>query len=619
MDLKRYLAKQKVFLLNRLNPPALRFPALVTVFLLITSGILQAASVTKSANKTNYLLGDPVTWTLVVQPGDAAGSVTYQNAMSSLPSGWTNPGGGGWAGASWGIRAEGCSAGLNYGPYASSASGQYPQLISNFVAPANVEFDYQACLPTTATSGDDDTVFIPRYTDCQHYYMVRADQWQLSNTCGGNSMIFADSVSPNGGACTTTFSDGNSGATGVSKNTMPCIQRNTWYDYRVRICNGELMAKGWQDGTTEPGWQIDDPGAVPNAPGSFGFQANQGDITFRNLTVYALGAENNVVVTDSFPSCLTGLSSACGSFSGSNFTWNVGNFASACATPVTCNVTSSISCTCPTGPMTNIANITSSLGAGAPSTAIIDVGGFTLNKTTPNNSPITSNGPITYFLTLCNTGSTAYNAPLTLQDNLSGTGAINGLQFNGYGLGSGNLNDTNNWHTGPWVSSASVDMISNTATSPEFMVENIPGSTCVSIGLFYQINGFPSEPCTVMSNSASIVTAGCPVTTGSVPVTVCNSTPTFTPTPTNSFTRTPTFTPTRTATPTPTYTPTNSPTPTATPTNSPTRTPSFFPKNSTTATPTATPTNTPTLTRTLTPTNTPTNTVANTPTAPPTN
>ena len=625
MNLKRYLKPEAVLTINRLKPVNLHVFGWVAVFF-FTFGSAQPASVTKSSDKSNYLLGNPVTWTLVVQPGDAAGSVTYQYPMTSMPAGWTTTGGS-WAGASWGTRTEeggGCT-GLNYGPYGAGAANEYPQILSNVLAPANVEFDYQACLPSQAYSGDDDTIFIPRYTDCQNYYMIRGDAWDLSDTCGPNSMLFLDSVSPNGGACTTTFSDGNSGTTGVTKSNIPCIQRNIWYDYRVRICNGELMAKQWQDGTTEPGWEIDDPGAVPNAPGTFGFQANQGEITFRNLTVYALGAENNVVVTDTFPSCLTGLSSACGSFAGSNFTWNVGNFASACATPVTCNVTSNISCTCPAGPMTNIANITSSLGAGAPSTAIINVGSFTLTKSTTMSGPATQNGATPYNLVLCNTGSTAYNAVVTIQDNLN-PGGVSGLNFNGWSPpGGGNFNDLINWHNdGP----ASVQMINNATDSPEFGVEDIPGGACITIILNYQINGFPSEPCTVMSNSASIVTNGCPVTTNAVGITVCNSTPTFTPTPTNTPTKTPTYTPTNTPTmtltPTPSNTFTNTPTKTftATPTNTATPTRTFTPTNTPTTTDTFTltnsPTQTPTKTPTATPTTTPTNTLTQTPTNTPT-
>lgn len=94
-----------------------------------------------------------------------------------------------------------------------------------------------------------------------------------------------------------------------------------------------------------------------------------------------------------------------------------------------------------------------------------------------------------------------------------------------------------------------------------------------------------------------------------VVVTLQCGTPTPTPTPTPTETinyTTPTQTPTNTETPTPT--PTNTPTNTETPTNTPT------PGLSPTQTPTYTETPTPTLTNTETPTPTPTNTETSTPT-----
>jgi RHS repeat-associated protein len=92
------------------------------------------------------------------------------------------------------------------------------------------------------------------------------------------------------------------------------------------------------------------------------------------------------------------------------------------------------------------------------------------------------------------------------------------------------------------------------------------------------------------------------------------------PTPTNTPTRTPTSTPTKTATPTRTATPTATKTATATPTKTATATPTKTPTNTPTNTPTATatPTNTPTATATNTPTatETPTETPTSTPTPP---
>ena len=261
-----------------------------------------------------------------------------------------------------GIRTEtgGCT-GLNYGPYSTSAVGQYPQLISNVTAPANVEFTYEACLPTMASSGDDKIVFIPRYINCSNYYMVRGDQWHLSDTCGPSdtSMLFYDSMT--GSTCTqTTFTDGN---TIPGRNTsIPCIQRNQWYSYRVRICSGLLQAKTWPSGATEPGWQLSYTDSALNEAGNYGFEANQGDITFRNLNVSNLTAETGVVVTDNLPSCFSFNSSTLGSVTGNVFTWSVGNLA-VCNTPMTCTIVESIPSTC-SGLFTNTAAVTSDQGAG---------------------------------------------------------------------------------------------------------------------------------------------------------------------------------------------------------------------------------------------------------------
>ena len=99
-------------------------------------------------------------------------------------------------------------------------------------------------------------------------------------------------------------------------------------------------------------------------------------------------------------------------------------------------------------------------------------------------------------------------------------------------------------------------------------------------------------------------------------------TPTNTPTPTQTPTNTPTPTTTTTLTATPTSTPTNTPTQTGTPTNTPTQTgtpgasPTSTPTGTPTKTPTGTPTptNTPTTTTTLTATPTTTTTLTATPT-----
>jgi hypothetical protein len=170
-------------------------------------------------------------------------------------------------------------------------------------------------------------------------------------------------------------------------------------------------------------------------------------------------------------------------------------------------------------------------------TQICGSGAMSLSEEYTNASPVTANGPNDYEIVLCNSSSNFYFAGVTIQDNLN-YGSVVGMQFNGWSVpGGGNLNDTN-WHIdGP----VSVEMLSS-GTSPEFAVQNLPAATCVTVVLNYQINGFPSEPCVVMTNSASIVGSGCPVTTAMIPVSVCGSNPTASTTTTTTDTVTPTVT-----------------------------------------------------------------------------
>ena len=585
---------------------------MVFVFAMIVFESLSAdaATVVKTTNEQSYLPGNAITWTLVVEPGDAPSAVTFQNSLTGgiNASIWQSQATG-WTGGAWSSGANGFS----YGPSNSGTAGGsgYPQLVSTGTAGAtvgpNAEYVYQTMIPSYGSGGDDDSVFIFRNVNCQQYFNIRLDAYTLGSTCPGYGVLSYDTVVPNGAACSqTTWTGGDSGPLGVKYVEVPCVAYNSWWNVDIRVCNGQILAKAWPVGSPEPGWELNYTDATVNVAGSFGFQQDTSTTYFRNLTVYNLGAENNVIVTDPLPSCLTGLTSSCGSFSGSTFTWNVGNF-TVCQNPATCTITSQVSCTCPTGPMTNTAAVTSSLGTGVPGTAVVNIGGFTLAKTTSQTVPLTANAPITYSLVLCNTSSSTYTSAVTIQDVL---GANQHWNYNGFSYaGSGNISSLSQWYT-IGGSTAAVDMISS-STSPSFGVQNVPGGSCVTINLDYQENNIGSESCTVVNNYAYIPSSGsCGVTSATIPVTIAPNCSTPTPTPTS--TDTPTRTPTDTPTSTPTITPTKTPSSTATSTDTPTRTNTFTP------TPTTTPSNTPTPTPTITPTDTPTRTPTPTDTATPT-
>ena len=142
----------------------------------------------------------------------------------------------------------------------------------------------------------------------------------------------------------------------------------------------------------------------------------------------------------------------------------------------------------------------------------------------------------------------------------------------------------------------------------------------------FTINDRVTSPGNVWVVTGSVFTdpGGILVAIASTGQLFCPSTPTPTPTltetPGASPTQTPTETPTPTVTPTPGLPPSNTPTqtPTETPTLTPTETPTSTPTPTTTETPTPTTTETPTQTPTVTPTSTPTPTTTETPTPTPT-
>jgi hypothetical protein len=151
---------------------------------------------------------------------------------------------------------------------------------------------------------------------------------------------------------------------------------------------------------------VSDPDLNTFATGNFGFQANEGQTAFRNLTISTIPNET-ITVTDAFPTC-AGVPSWVGgggtghSFAGNTLTWNVGTL-SACSQGLTCTLASTIPCNC-TGSFTNVAT-GSGTGTTAPVSATVNVLGFTLTKSVSPVGPISANGPITFSLKLCTSGS----------------------------------------------------------------------------------------------------------------------------------------------------------------------------------------------------------------------
>src|SRR5579872_1535022 len=300
--------------------------ALLFSVLSLLAGSVQSATVIKTANASTYNLGDSVTWTLVVQPGVAPSAVTFQDGLTGGISGTWVSQSAGWGGGAW---TSDPTNGFYYGPGSSQTAGQdYPQLVTSGVTIGpNAEYLYQTMIPTYASGGDDDSVFIFRNVNCQTNYRIRLDAYTLGGSCPGFAILSYDTSAPAGAACSqTTATLGDGGTLGSTyAEVQPCYTYNSWWNVRILVCNGILYAKAWPVGTNEPaGWQLTNSGAtaqLQTSTGGVGFQMDNSHSYFRNLTVYSIGSENNVVVTDPFPGCLTGLTSSCGSFSGNTFTW----------------------------------------------------------------------------------------------------------------------------------------------------------------------------------------------------------------------------------------------------------------------------------------------------------
>jgi hypothetical protein len=225
---------------------------------------------------------------------------------------------------------------LWYAPTNCVSIGDYPQYINTGVVVGDAEFSYDTQIPSIGCQPQEDSVLIFRNIACNRYFMIRLDHFLGKDGCAadGNdrSKLFYDKTTPATaeGVCTPGVISGTFvGQAGEAD--ISCVVKNTWYSMRVRACGATILARAWQTGTTEPGaWQLSttDSALVTYPTGNFGFQANQGQTAFRNMTVSSIGTQS-VTVTDNVNACMSGVAvvgASAGTYtvSGNNLTWNVG-------------------------------------------------------------------------------------------------------------------------------------------------------------------------------------------------------------------------------------------------------------------------------------------------------
>jgi hypothetical protein len=291
-----------------------------------------AGKIFKSVNPTTATVGDTVTWTLVTQSAPATVGDLYSSG-TTWGGAWTNQVAGTY---SWGVS----NSALWYGGGACVTEADFPQYINSGVTVGDAEFYYETLIPPIACQPLEDSVLIFRNVACNRFFLMRLDHYQGSDGCPnpitGMSKMYYGKVIPNGNPCGSTLGYTNSDTEHYGAN-IDCVAKNTWYSMRVRTCGTTILAKAWQAGLTEPAiWQLSttDSDLATYPTGSFGFQANQGQTAFRNLTVSTIQA-SSVTAYDAISSCISNFS-VMGSpsqgsvtVSGNGVTWNVGTLSPA--------------------------------------------------------------------------------------------------------------------------------------------------------------------------------------------------------------------------------------------------------------------------------------------------
>ena len=103
------------------------------------------------------------------------------------------------------------------------------------------------------------------------------------------------------------------------------VVNDTWYSLKVQVAGAEIKMRCWKRGDPEPPyWDVDVVDASPLlAPGTAGYQANQGTVEADNLKIFTPVPATNIRVWDTLPACVTFVNCDQGCVSGGGVvTWN---------------------------------------------------------------------------------------------------------------------------------------------------------------------------------------------------------------------------------------------------------------------------------------------------------
>jgi hypothetical protein len=592
---------------------------LITAFiiLVVAHGVgTYGSEIFESVNPSVAAVGDTVTWSIVAQAGPVTISDLYSSGTTWGGSWWNQVTGN----SSWGVT----DGALWYGAGNCASEAAFPQYISGVTVSGDVEFTYDTIIPPIACQPLEDSVLIFRNVACNRYFLMRLDHYQGADGCPlpvtGTSRLFYGKATPNGNVCGDATGYVNLDADHYGAN-IDCVAKNTWYSMRVRTCGITIFAKTWVSGTSEPsGWQLSttDPDLATYTSGSFGFQANNGQTAFRNLTVSTLSSQN-VHVTDNVPTCMSNVavvgtpSQGSVSLSGNSVNWNVGTMGD-CSLPATLLLSSNVG-TCAVGSL--VVN-TASDASGSPGSASVSIStletntptltpttiptlvlsytptwtwtgtptmtptptltntvtptntlGFTLVKSllNPASGTVTGNGSITFALQLCTSGSGTLGSGVSLSGNVtiadsSMVTLVDNINenltykwnHNGYGTTGNITNNSDGWLNG-----------TNVSFNPH------PGGfSGASTGITLQLTNLVGGTCVTLldvysENNFNLNQIQCGLAINSAyingnggvtasPVTVMYICGTSTPTPNQTTIDTTTPTPTRTFTTSPTWT-----------------------------------------------------------------
>lgn len=102
------------------------------------------------------------------------------------------------------------------------------------------------------------------------------------------------------------------------------IVNDTWYTLKVQVSGSNIKLKCWRRDSTEPTyWDVNTTDTTLSAPGTAGYQANQGDARADNLKIFDPVPATHLRIWDTLPACVTfvGCDQGCTS-SGGTVTWD---------------------------------------------------------------------------------------------------------------------------------------------------------------------------------------------------------------------------------------------------------------------------------------------------------